>query len=87
MLIALFAWRKWPRQTAIVFGWWLGIIAACAVIAAPGRMYLRAVGAPVPYDANPLYDVLGLFGGIIVLAAITVVLMERADRTKVNAGQ
>lgn len=80
-ILALVAWKR-PRLAAGIVLGWLGVMAFCAVIAGPARFYLRSVGAPVPYDANPLYDVAGFFAGLVILAAIAVVLLERAERRK-----
>ena len=47
---------------------------------APGRLYLRFKGEPVPYDAPVVWDAVGLLGGPLVLGLIAAVLLERADR-------
>lgn len=85
MWIMALLWWKRPRLAARITLWWVGTMAVCAVVAAPARLYLRAVGAPVAWDAAPLWDVAGFFAGVIVLAAVGVMLLERSDRRKAAA--
>lgn len=83
-ILAILAWKR-PRLAAKIVAWWSGIMAVCAIVAAPCRIYLRTQGAPVPWDAAPVYDVAGFFAALLVLAAIAVVLLERSDRRKATS--
>jgi hypothetical protein len=86
LIMLVLAWKR-PRLAARITGWFLALLAGPAVIAAPCRMYLRAVGAPVPFDALPAYDVAALFAGLLILAGLAVLLLERADRRKLSFNQ
>lgn len=78
-IIAIIAWRK-PRLAANLLLGFFGIMSACAIIAAPCRIYLRAVGAPMAYDAAPVLDLVAAFAGPLVLLAVIVVLLERKTK-------
>lgn len=78
-ILAIIAWRK-PRLAANLLLGFFGLMAVCAVIAAPCRIYLRAVGAPIRYDAAPVLDLVAAFAGPLVLLAVAVVLLERKSK-------
>lgn len=79
-ILAIIAWRK-PRLAANLLLGFFGIMAACAVIAAPCRIYLRAVGASIRYDAAPVLDLVAGFAGPLVLLAVVVILLERKRKS------
>jgi hypothetical protein len=78
---APFLWKR-LQLAGILALCWLGVMSVLALIAAPCRMFLRFHDVPVPYDAPAMYDVLGFFAGILVLAGIAVLLLERSDRRR-----
>ena len=78
-ILAIIAWRR-PRLAANLLLGFFGIMAFCATVAGPCRMYLRAVGAPVQYDAAPALDLVAAFGGPLILLAIAVILLERKEK-------
>lgn len=80
-IFALLAWKR-PRLAANIALWWFGTMAVCAVVAAPGRFYLRWIGAPVWHDVGPVWDVVAFHAGLVALAVIAVVLLERSDRRR-----
>jgi hypothetical protein len=81
MIIALIAWRKWPRATANVALAWVATMGFIGIVTGAGRLYLRMVGAEITVYANLTaeYDVAAMFGGVLALLAVTVVLLNRAD--------
>lgn len=80
MWIIAVLWWKRPRLAQNLILWFFGILAACAVIAAPARLYLRFAGAPVPHDAPIVWDGVGLLAGPLVLAAVLIIVWERKRR-------
>lgn len=62
-------------------------LALCGIVAGPCRFYLRWVGRPdlIGDDLPAAYDVAMCFGGILVLGATAIVLLERSDRKRAAA--
>jgi len=78
-ILAIIAWRR-PRLAANLLLGFFGLMAVCATVAGPCRMYLRAVGAQIQYDAAPTLDLVAAFAGPLVLLAVVVVLLERKSK-------
>jgi hypothetical protein len=78
-ILAIIAWRR-PRLAANLVLGFFTVMAVCATISGPCRMYLRAVGAPIQYDAAPVLDLIALFAGPLVLLAVAVILLERKSK-------
>lgn len=81
MWILVLLYRKRPALVRRLAGGWLAVLACRALIAAPGRLFLRLAGARLPYPAPVSLDVVALVLAPLVLIGLAVLADRRAART------